>query len=257
MKYLSVFLCLVLFIPLFADWSIIGDLTHYSVMNNGEQVTKSIIISNHASEKLVLSVTQADYAYNSEDNIWFVEAGKLERSNAKWISFATQELTIAPKSQDSFSYTISVPGNEELIGSYWSIIFIEESNISYKKAKDNELNLQVNQRYAIQTITQIADTGSYDIQFKGAELIKSTTVLQLSLKNTGERWVNPSVWVEVYEADGDKLGVFYADKYKLYPQTSYVYKIQLASLNKSNYYVVAVVDCGENKIFGSQFNIQN
>ncbi|HOE91285.1 MAG TPA: hypothetical protein PKZ69_04700 [Candidatus Cloacimonadota bacterium] len=247
----------VLSFSLFADWSVTGDLTHYNVMNRGDRITREILITNHGNEKLTLNIKQADYAYNAEGNIWFIEPGKLSRSNANWISFATQEINIAAKSKVNFSYSVKVPENEDLIGSYWSILFIEEGGLGYEVAKNNELKLQVNQRYAIQSITQIGDTGQYNILFEGAEFKKSTNELILNIKNTGERWANPNVWVELYDSDGTKVGVFNANKHKLYPQTSHAYKIPLVSLNKKNYYVVGVVDCGENKVFGSQFNIQN
>ncbi|HOD54414.1 MAG TPA: hypothetical protein PKJ08_07795 [Candidatus Cloacimonadota bacterium] len=257
MRVFLTVLLLILTIPIFANWSVTGDLTHYDVVNPGQKLSKSITISNHSEENLTLIIKQADYAFNSEGNIWFVEAGKLTRSNASWISFSSQEINILPNSQIIFSYNVKIPDNDDLNGSYWSLILIQEGKIENLNPSQKDLNLQINQRYAIQSIQQIGNTGHFDIQFLDAEYQKKNNELHLTVKNNGERWTNPGVWVELYDSEGNKTGKFYAKSHKLYPQTSFTYKIPLIPLTQKKYYVITVVDCGENKVFGSQYTIEN
>lgn len=249
--YILVFF-LLLSIPIFGRWSVSGELTHYDIAQPGERLARSVEIQNQSNEDLVIIIKKSDYAFNAEGQRWFIEAGKLKRSNAGWIDLSNQEIIVKGKSNITFEYRVNVPDNKDLSGSYWSLLFIQEKADTAQTAN----NIQINQRYAIQSIVQIENSGDYNIEFLNAEFSKTSNNFDLKIKNNGTRWIKANVWLEVYDQNGKKIGKFSAQPIKLYPETSIVSQIPLISLNKGKYYIVAVVDCGNNKIFGSQYTLE-
>ncbi len=254
--------CLLLFFlfvswSLFANWSVSGGLTHYDEVKTGQKLLKTIIIENHSDTEKTFELSKGDYAFNAKGNIWFVSPGKLIRSNADWIQIPSQKFTVKAKSQKSFDYYVNIPDDSSLNGAYWSVIFISETQTQHSESDHERMDLNVKQRYAIQSIQQIEDTGTYKIEFLNATYSQKEQTLNLKVKNTGERFIQPEVWVELFTEDGQKIGRFYANQSKLYPQTSYNYQIPIIPLSQKKYVAITVVDCGQYKLFGSQYTIQN
>lgn len=242
---------------MFANWSVSGGLTHYDEVGIGQKIQKSIVIDNHSDTDIILEFSKGDYAFNAKGNIWFISPGKLFRSNADWIQIPTQQFTVKAKSQKILDYYVQIPDEATLNGSYWSVIFINELIPQKNDSETDRLDLNVKQRYAIQSIQQIGDTGAYNIDFISTTYSKKDQIFNLIVKNTGERFIQPEVWVELFTEDGQKIGRFYATPSKLYPQTSCNYQIPLIPLSQKKYVAITVVDCGQYKLFGSQYTIQN
>ncbi len=252
MKF-SIFGFIVLLIyPIFSlNWSVSGELTSHIICKPSNTIIKSIKIVNYSDSILSLNITQSDYAGKINGSPIFIEAGKLERSNSSWIHLQSNRVSILAKSSLDVLYSITIPNDNSLEGSYWSVLFLEENNI-----QTGNQQLYLKQRIAVQVITQIEDSGEIKVVFPKIELNKTKDEINIQIKNTGTCWIKGTLQIDLFNDGGEKCGRYSSEQIKLYPQSSQTLDLPTHNLKKGKYIAVCVVDCGENKIFGSQFTLE-
>ena len=100
--------------------SLIDSLSHERPANVGESYSGRLILVNSESDEVEVRVSQSDHLYFQDARNDQKQPGKLERSNAGWISFAKASLVIPPFSTVEVEYTVSVPVDRKIFGTYWS-----------------------------------------------------------------------------------------------------------------------------------------
>jgi hypothetical protein len=190
-------------------------------------------------------VSQADFTYNANEENFFLEPGKYHRSNADWIRF-TRVHTI-PANQSLFiPFSITVPNQRQLEGSYWSVFVIEE-DIELIPRPDE---LMVALRYVIQIINTIDNTGKLDLAFK--DVVFSHDSLSMILQNTGTVLINAVVRIDIFDANTDLVARYTFDGNRVYPELERRFRFSIQELRRGNYYAIIIVDCGDNRMFGHQ-----
>jgi hypothetical protein len=256
----------VVFIPGLAGAgiSIEGGLTNEKVSKAGETYQGEIVIKNQEDTPQELKIYQSDYRFNCEGETTYGEPGKDARSNARWISFSPSKLTIPPKETATINYTITVPGDQALVGTFWSMLMIEGlptgSPESAGAPKEKKLSLGITQimRYAVQVVTHIGDTGTRKVKFIQTKILKEkdARILQVDVQNDGERLLHPQLWTELYAPDGTSMGRFEGEQYRVYPGTSKRFRIDISKLPAGTYKALVVADCGENDLIGIQYTLK-
>jgi hypothetical protein len=166
--FIYFFACAIMVIPIaaIAGISIEGGLTHEKVSTVGDTYQGEIAIRNQEDTPQELKIYQTDYRFNYEGETIYGEPGKDARSNARWITFSPSRLTIPPKEKAIISYTIIVPGDQPLVGTFWSMLMIEGLPMGSQESaidkKEKKLSMGITQimRYAVQVVTHIGDTGT-------------------------------------------------------------------------------------------------
>ncbi|MDQ7826691.1 MAG: hypothetical protein RDV48_28065 [Candidatus Eremiobacteraeota bacterium] len=257
---------ILLFIVLTAtcSWArvaVVGNLTHDHDAKPGDSYDGMIICRNDGDTPSDVKVYQTDYQFFYDGRNTYGEAGKMARSNAKWISISPMRLTVAPKETAAINYTITVPKDDALNGSYWSMIMVEPiaetaPEVSPEKGKI-KVGLQTIVRYGIQISTNIADSGEKKLRFIDKQLVlkDNQVALQLDLENNGERTLIPAVWTELYSGSGAYVGRFESGKYRIYPGCSVRHLIDLSGVPKGDYKALVVADNGDENVFGAEYNI--
>nr|MCH9703974.1 Fn3-like domain-containing protein [Chlamydiota bacterium] len=121
---------------------IVDDTTQLFVCSPGETINHSITLSNAYDEEKKYHLSQADYSFSADGTSQFSPPQTLERSNAGWINLQTPYVTIPAEGEATIYYTISVPNNSELTGSYWSLLFIEPEEGIDSSAPDDAWAIQ-------------------------------------------------------------------------------------------------------------------
>ena len=128
MKFLQRFIVIALFIMpsafLSAEVIIKGSMTHEQTVLPGESYTGSIEVSNPEDKPQDVKIYQTDYLFYADGRVLYGAPGKIARSNADWISFSPKRLTIPPKDTVNIQYTVKVPDDKTMIGTYWSISMV-------------------------------------------------------------------------------------------------------------------------------------
>lgn len=248
---------------LFAGVSVIGGLTRETTLSLGGKKEGKIIIKNGSEKAQEVKIYQTDYLFWADGRNSYGEPGTTGRSNAKWITFTPKQITLPPNGSEAVYYTIEIPKEENLCGTYWSIFMVEPISSEVleppKQEKDKVVvGIKTVVRYAIQIITNIGDTGKKDIKFVDKKLIveEGKKFLQLDVENTGERCLVPLVWAELYDEKGINLGRFDGGRFRIYPSCSVRYKIDLSEVPSGKYKALIVADSGDENVFGAQYDLE-
>jgi hypothetical protein len=258
----ALFFCLLIPYVTEAGVVIVGSLTREREAAVGESYQGVIFVRNPIEEPAEVKIYQTDYLFFSDGTSIYGEPGKIGRSNAKWISFSPHRLVIPPEDKSAVEYTVKVPDDETLVGTYWSMLMVEEISKSSPEASEPEkgrVELGVRQvmRYGIQMLTHIGDTGTRKIKFLDKKLIiqDGKTILQMDIENIGERWLTPTVWVELYNNQGGEAGRLESGKRRIYPSCSVRYKVDLTDVPKGKYKALVVADNGDEYVFGAKYDL--
>jgi hypothetical protein len=245
------------------DVCLVGGLSREATLAPGGKSEGRIILQNNADQPREVKVYQTDYLFYADGKNVYGEPGSIPRSNCSWITFTPRQFVIGPKETYSVYYTVQVPSDPALLGTYWSILMVEplpEGGEAPPIAKDGEAQVGIRTvlRYGIQFVTNIGDTGTRALKFTDKQLITNGNerTLQLDIENTGERWLRPSIWAELYDANGVSIGRFDGGRLRLYPGCSGRFKIDLSQVPPGSYQALTVADNGDDYVFGAQFKLE-
>jgi hypothetical protein len=112
-------------------------------------------------------------------------------------------------------------------------------------------------RHAIQIVTNINNTGTSRIRFLNKRLISENgrRILEIDIENTGERWLSPFVWAELFNEQGRSIGKFEGTRFRIYPGCSVRQRIDLTDVPKGRYKALIVADNGDENIFGARLDL--
>lgn len=245
--------------------SVIGELSQDHETRPGEQYDGTITVKNDTNAPQEAKAYQTDYLFYSNGTNRYDEPGTTPRSNARWITFSPAFMTVPPQGTVVVNFTVNVPNDPKLVGSYWSMLMVEgipqsspESSRPMEKKK-TEMGIMQTIRYGIQIATHIANTGTKKVEFKDPKVVtkeKEGRVFQIDVENTGDLGIRPEVYVELFNDQGVSLGKFQGVRYRIYPGTSVRQTIDVSGVPKGNYKALLVVDAGGDDIFGAQYNLQ-
>lgn len=259
MKINRIFLSLFLVLSLSANASVevIGSLKHVYTGNPGDLIKGVIKVQNNDSTDQEIKVYQTDLLYNFQEKTFYDEPGNHSRSNAKWIQYSPKSVILKPKEVRNVEYEISIPKNDSLKGTYWSVLMVEGVS-PIDPNKKGDLNIKTVTRYAIQVVTDMADKGKGSLKFMEPTLVKENGKLYLAvdLINNGEHYIAPDVSIELYDESGTLAKTITAPKKGLYPTTSSRFKLDLEGLPSKKTYTAMIVAAGEeNDVFGLEYTL--
>jgi hypothetical protein len=112
-------------------------------------------------------------------------------------------------------------------------------------------------RRAVQIITEIGETGKGEVAFRDVQLVDESgkRILSVDLENTGERWLQTNMWLELRDAQGRSSGRFLAPRARTFPGTSVRNRIDVSSAAPGKYQALLVADGGHNDLFGAQVEL--
>jgi hypothetical protein len=234
---------------------IVGSMTQRRDALPGASYQGSILVKNGAIEAHGVNIYQTDYHFDADGRNVYAEPGRSPRSNAAWISFSPRRLSIPAGGTAEIRYTVHIPGEPGLVGTYWSLLMVEDTGSAVSRDAEKRKGMATSIRYGVQIATSIGDTGTSKLRFSKAELRRGqgSLVLSLRVENAGERWLAPSFSAELFGADGKSAGRFKGIKTALYPGTSTLVSFELASLPKGKYKAMVIADNGDERVYGAQY----
>lgn len=260
---LALVFCFLIASTVKAGLSIIGGLSHQKTAKLGEIYKGSILIKNNSAEPGEAKVYQTDYTFCFDGSNNYGPPGKLERSNANWLAFNPHRLIIPPGEVLTVNYTVKVPDNPNLVGTYWSMLMVEDipktsPESSQPEKGKTKIGITQVMRYGVQMITNIGDTGERNLKFLQTKLLKEAEkrILQVDIENIGQSLLKSSLWAELYDESGRYIGRFDGGRKHLYPGTSVRYKVDLTDTPEGTYKALVVADCGGDDIFGANYNFK-
>lgn len=276
----------------FAQLAVLGTLSRDIDATPGSHYSGSIDVYNGGTEVRQAKVYQTDYSFNYRGENNFETPGANPRSNAAWVRFSPAFVTIPPGETAQIQFEVNVPPDAEadalavsrasadsasadsasngpagsvagvLSGSYWSMLMIEDvpanSPESTIDKADDEFKIGVREvfRYGVQIATHIHRSEDYAVEFLGVGLVDtpdSSRALKVAVANTGNAFMRPAVWIEVFDAAGNKRAKIESTPARMYPDTSVTHVFDMSQFEQGAYEVLVVVDAGEENIYGAQY----
>jgi len=245
-----------------ASVSVVGELTRAKSASPGVKYDGIIVLKNTGDSTSQVKIYQTDYFFTSDGTNVYGDPGSMPRSNAGWITFTPNLLSIPPKETSTVYYTVKISEDTGLKGTYWSMLMVELSSgagSQIVKDRDGEarMGIQVVIRYGVQIVTDIGDTGTMNIKFLDKKLVRSDkeTTFHLDVENTGERRLKPLLWAELYNTEGENIGRFESEKKIIYPGCSVRHSLDLTGVPKGEYKALVIVDNGDENLFGAQYSL--
>jgi hypothetical protein len=235
-----------------------GALTHEKKVSLKETIESSIPIQNDGDTPIKVRVTLSDYSFNFKGESSFPEKGSTSRSNATWIKTNKTFFEVAPHTTYSFPYTIDVPSDPSLQGSYWSIFLIEpvEEQLATPD-QDQSLGVQTIVRYGVQVLTHIGQSGEYNLKVLNKKITKEgeKKTFFLDVDNIGTLAQSPLLTLELINSLGKKMGRFECAKQRILPTCSTSYQVDLSTVPAGKYKAMVILDHGDGALFGAQYDL--
>lgn len=258
----SILLLLLAALPSFGMPAIVGPLTHEYAVAPGKPYEGTIQVSNPDKTAQEIKVYQTDYFFSADGSVTYGKPGGLARSNALWITFSPTQVSIPAGETVTISYTVQVPSDQTLKGTYWSMFMVEPITPGSAESAKNDpakvtMGIRETIRYAIQIVTSIGATGTGTLKFTniGLQAENGKKYLIVDLENTGERWLRATLWAELYDSKGNYVGKFDGGKHRMFPGTGARFKAELQGVTGTTYKALIVADCGGDDVFGANVNL--
>jgi hypothetical protein len=246
-----------------AGLAIVGGLSRVVNCVPGQEVEHEIVLRNSDDEDVLVRLYPTDYTFFADGRSIYGEPGSAERSNAKWFELSAEWITVPARSEASVYYRGRVPAGESLHGTYWSVLMVEPlgppqaGQLTDQKGRRG-MSVATQVRYGIQIITDIGDQAAPDLRFLRKRLLArgGRRLLQLDVENSGDRWVYPLTWVEIYSETGDFVGRFESSQKRIFPGCSVRHEFDLSEIAQGRYTALVIIDNTDEYVFGAQYDLE-
>lgn len=227
---------------------VLNGLTHVHNSAAGKTITGIIKLKNTKDTEQRIIIYFNDLFQECGEATILTADNTHERSILKWLSTNINERVLKPKEEYELLYTIEVPNDANLNGSYWGVLMIEIE----KPIKEDELEygvkLESKVRYGIQIITDIKERTVSELDFYNIEIndSESSKVINVDIQNKGIFYVQPTLVLEVFNENGEQSKKQEVKFKKIYPGYCKAFSLDISDLPKGAYNAVLVADYGEN-----------
>lgn len=245
-----------------AQIAVVSETVQEHVATAGESYTATILVSNPTPALQAARIYQTDYRFAADGTSHFDPAGSLPRSNAQWVAPAVTQLVIPPGATVPIRYSVAVPADSALRGTYWSMLMVEGVASPAPTARNgtrNGIGIRPVVRYGIQVVTQMQPPGAPLVAFGNARATPDgarNQTLEFELHNTGERAFRPDVRVELYDETGALRASARQSRGLLYPGSSLLQRFTLEGVARQPHQVLVIVDAGDDQVFGANYTIR-
>jgi hypothetical protein len=247
---------------LHAQIQVVGNLAAPRNANPGEGYDGTIVLANGGAQTEDAKIYQRDYFFFADGTVVYAEPGSEERSNASWMTFSPNIVSIPSGERAEVSYSVKVPALPALSGTYWSLILVEgvpkETKTEGADTEQLTINLRQVIRYAIQIVTNVGDSARVELKFSNTKLLAKDGVrtLQVDVENTGGLWTRPAFSVRLFDMGGKLVGELPQPARRIYPGTSVRPVFELPRLEPGTYKALVVADGGNDDLFGANYTLK-
>jgi len=243
--------------------AVVGGLSRISSAQPGEEIEHEIVLRNSGGADVLVHIYPTDYMFFADGRSVYGEPGTTERSNAAWFTLSSEWITVPARSEAAVYYRGRLPVGEPLSGTYWSMLMVEPvgaPDAQQVGGGDGRPGISVatQVRFGIQIITDVGETGAPDLRLFDRRLVADdgARVLEIDVENTGDRWVYPLTWVEIYDGAGGFVGRFESSRKRIFPGCSVRHEFDLSEVPRGKYTALVIIDNTDEYVFGAQYTLE-
>jgi len=229
----------------------------------GETYSGYVTATNSGEEEVRLRAYLGDWRTVPGGTEYFAP-GKFPRGAASWMKLSPSQLTVPPGGSERIYYEIAVPEDDELEGSYWAMIFVEDASAQPQAPPERDdrpqMSVRTVLRYGVQVFVTIPGTEIREAVFTGTNLSSAENGFDLSaaIENRGNIHLRPTAWLEVRNAAGET--VYSAEHMRLtvLPGCAREYRFELRKLTlpPGKYFALVIADYGAPTLVAAQAELE-
>lgn len=230
---------------MYSNVIVINGLTHSFSGVSGQTFQGQIVLANISNDEQRVTFGLREAIYNCEEGRVFVENAEHQNSSTNWFESSMTDKTLAPKEKYIFKYSITIPNDHTLNGSYWTTLMVNvESPIKEEVA--NNIGLDTKIRYAIRLLTDVNLKDEVALDFKGIDIkpnqVNRKKQLDIQVTNESIFIENVKLALEVYDTYGNKVLEGETKRSKVFPKVCRAFSIDVSSLPVGNYQCIVLAD---------------
>jgi hypothetical protein len=154
-------------------------------------------------------------------------------------------------------YTVTIPHNQKLDGTYWSVLMIE-GVAPIKPSQAGQVTINTVIRYAVQIVTELKNKGVGKLTFMKPTLVKEGNQLFLAvdMNNTGDHYIAPDMTMKLFNESGSLVKELTAPRRGVFPNCSTRFRINLEGVKSGKTYQAVIVAQGKGQdVFGLNYTL--
>ena len=247
MKHLFTF---ILFITLFssamAGVSITNGLSHIYSGNSGDAIQGEVILVNTSDKSQRVRFELNEAIFSCSSSRVFTEGNPHQRSSSLWFESDLMEKTLAPREKYSYRFTIHIPNDRSLRGSFWTALMVTVERPIREETLRNGIDLNTKVRYAVGLLTNVNEYDEVNLDFAQVDLAKDTLqfqkALNIQIRNEGTFIEGVELVLEVYDIQGRKITEFTTDRNMVFPGVCKNYLLDISNLPPGEYQCLLLAD---------------
>ena len=231
-----------------ANVVVLNGLTHVHKSPSGQVITGVIKLKNTKNTEQRVIIYFNDLFQECGKETILTPDSSHPNSISKWFSTNINERVLKGKEEYELLYTINVPNDIDLKGSFWGVLMVEIE----KPIKEDELEygvkLESKVRYGIQIIADINERTPSELEFYNIKIdeVESSKIINVDVQNKGIFFVQPTLVLEVFDENGEQVKKMEVKFKKIYPNSCKPFNLDISDLPKGAYTAVLVADYGGN-----------
>ena len=234
-------------------------------LEKGRTGTASIRVSNNGEKPVSVKVYQNDFRVDLVNQDIILAPGKCKRGCAEWMSISPLNLDLGPKESKNVRITLTVP--EDAKGTYWAIVFVEQSSkpTPIRKLKGGySFQVNVKPRWLVRIHENIPGTADKKGRITDISLSpqaeKNPLKIAVEFENTGNTLLRCNGRVEIRDAEGndvETVQIGSKGRFSVYPDGKRLVSGSLSGkLSPGDYIALAIVDYGGEELVAGELEFE-
>ena len=232
--------------------ALIGSTVHSHATSPGGSFDGLIRIQNSDTNPAMVRVYTSDYRTGTNGASLFADPGVLPRSNGKWYALSADAIEIPAKSTREVAYRGMVPDDAQLLGSYWSLVFVEEQAPipplnTNSSAKLPSASIRTVVRFATIVLNEIGDAEPPSMKVIERKVVQEapSRALTLLIENRGRSMTVPIPSLEVLDDQGGILRRVDLNPSRIFPGSLVRLSFDLTEVPDGQYTGIVILDTGD------------
>jgi len=187
----------------------------------------SVQVMNVGDEPSRVKISQGDWNEDLYNRDRYFSPGALERSGANWMMSSPESFSLRPQETKEVRVEVTVPEDNKLSGSYWSLLFVEEESTP-TKAENGQTGINTIVRYGVKVFvalenTQIMNGAIANMSISTAE--NNELLFEITFENKGNVLLHPMGYLEIRNEEGETIKDLNIDRFSVLPEHSEISKM--------------------------------
>ncbi|MDT0643955.1 hypothetical protein RM553_14045 [Zunongwangia sp. F363] len=229
----------------FSSVVILNGLTHTYSGRPGDYIQGELVLMNTTDREQRITFRLNDVLFSCGTTRVFSENTSHDQSSKTWFEGSLMDKVLLPREKYIYKYSIHIPKNSTLKGSFWSALMIEVEKPVKEERLTANIDLNTKIRYAVGLITNVNQFSEISLDFENIEMVRDTlknNMLEINLFNASRFVEGVRLSLEVYDAKGEKVLEKNSERPMVFPNMCKEFVLDINDLEKGDYECILIAD---------------